>query len=120
MVSVLPSHKLRLISLIPDLANDLPLAIDPFLLFKSRDEHLRNLHSNLVAIFNQGIEAFVAGTSANQPDYLIDFPEVDEIGFGYSDKKIKGTGLGDYLNSLLADTLVASPDLQDRGLVLDV
>jgi hypothetical protein len=47
---------------------------------------------------------------------LIDFPEVDEIGFGHSNRKVKGLGLGDTLNALLADTLRMSPALQERGL----
>lgn len=100
---------------IPDLSTDLPLALDPFLLYKSRDQHLRELHTRLLSIFNQGIQRFREG-QREELDRLIDFPEVDEIGFGYSEGKIKGAGLGLLLNRLLADTLVASPGLQERGL----
>jgi len=100
---------------IPDLAVDLPLSIDPFLLYKSRDETLRALHLQLLSIFEQGIQLFQSGDRPGL-DYLIDFPEVDEIGFGYSADTIGGRGLGTQLNQLLADTLVASPMLQERGL----
>src|SRR5215217_7634332 len=100
---------------VPDLALDLPLAIDPFLLYKSRDENLRRLHEHLVAIFNRGIRFFREG-QRSELDRLIDFPEVNEIGFGYSREGIRGRGLGWYLNRLLADTLAASIPLQQRGL----
>lgn len=100
---------------IPDLSTDQPLSIDPFLLFKSRDQRLRELHDRLLSIFGQGIRLFREGDRAAL-DRLIDFPEVDEIGFGYSQEKIRGSGLGRHLNALLAETLAASPDLQARGL----
>lgn len=35
---------------VPDLATDLPLCIDPFLLYKSKDPVLRNLHERLLGI----------------------------------------------------------------------
>lgn len=100
---------------IPDLAIDVPLAIDPFLLYKSRDEQLQRLHDHLLAIFNRGIRLYREGERF-ELDRLIDFPEVNEIGFGYTDQRIQGSGLGWYLNRLLADTLAASKPLQERGL----
>lgn len=100
---------------VPNLAVDLPLAIDPFLLYKSRDEELRKLHIQLLSLFQQGTQLFCQGDRAGL-DQLIDFPEVDEIGLGYSEGTIGGRGLGTRLNHLLADTLAASPMLQERGL----
>lgn len=100
---------------IPDLTVDLHVSIDPFLLFKSRDPYLQELHRQLVSIFNQGIRAFRENRREDL-DRLIDFPEVDEIGFGYSSGAIRGRGLGNELNFLLAETLVASPALQERGI----
>jgi hypothetical protein len=69
----------------------------------------------LLTIFNNGIELFRQGNE-EELRHLIDFPEVDEIGFGYSEKAIRGSGLGPGLNKLLADTLAASEPLQARGL----
>lgn len=100
---------------IPDLKADLPLCIDPFLLFKSKDSELRQLHERLVRVFNHGIEFFRNGRRADL-DRLIDFPEVNEIGFGYTSGRIKGSGLGAELNAVLAETLAASEALQERGL----
>jgi hypothetical protein len=99
---------------VPDLSADLPLSIDPFLLYKSRDQSLRALHGRLLSVFNRAIARFREG-DVDELDRLIDFPEVNEIGFGYSEGKIKGLGLGHYLNRLLAETLAASPALQERG-----
>lgn len=100
---------------IPDVQVDTPLAIDPFLLFKSRSEDLRFLHDQLISLFNRGIK-FYRENDLDSLQRLIQFPEVDEVAFGYSEGKIKGSGLGSTLNQLLADTLASSPDLRSRGL----
>lgn len=100
---------------IPRLDQDLPLCIDPFLLYKSRDDTLRHLHGQLVKLFNNSIVLFREG-KRGEMDELIDFPEANEIGFGYCEEGVRGSGLGPYLNRLLADTLAASEALQDRGL----
>lgn len=100
---------------IPDLSSDLPLCIDPFLLFKSKDSALRELHKDLLSVFNQGIQLY-REDKRKELDRLIDFPEANEIGFGYTEGRIKGSGLGLHLNQLLADTLAASEAFQERGL----
>jgi len=100
---------------IPRLDQDLPLCIDPFLLYKSRDEALRHLHEQLITLFNNSVVLFREG-KRTEMDKIIDFPEVSEIGFGYSEASVRGSGLGSYLNKLLADTLAASEPLQERGL----
>jgi hypothetical protein len=66
---------------IPRLDQDLPLCIDPFLLYKSRDGTLRDLHGQLVRLFNNSIVLFREGRRGEM-DELIDFPEASEIGFG--------------------------------------
>lgn len=111
----LPFTQAEVDFVVPDLEVDLPLSIDPFLLFKSRDVSLRELHGRLLSIFNHAIRQFSEG-NIDELNRLIDFPEVNEIGFGYSEQKIRGSGLGDILNHLLSETLAASPDLQKRGL----
>ncbi len=98
---------------IPRLDQDLPLCIDPFLLYKSRDETLHRLHGQLLTLFNNSVVLFREG-KRKEMNEIIDFPEVNEIGFGYSEDSVKGSGLGSYLNKLLADTLVASEPLQER------
>lgn len=100
---------------IPRLDQDLPLCIDPFLLYKSRDDTLRRHHEQLLTLFNNSITLFREG-KRKEMDELIDFPEASEIGFGYCEEGVRGSGLGNYLNRLLADTLAASEALQARGL----
>src|SRR6266568_1617940 len=46
---------------IPRIGIDLPLGIDPFLLFKSRDSEYRRLHTLLIATFNAGVASYLAG-----------------------------------------------------------
>jgi hypothetical protein len=100
---------------IPDLSRDIPVCIDPFLLYKSRDETLRKLHDELLAVFRRGFELFEDG---DRPALgrLIDFPEVAAIGFGYTEAGTGGSGLGWHLNQLLADLLGSSEAVRERGL----
>lgn len=101
--------------IIPDLRQDRRLCIDPFLLYKSRDPGLRALHTALVSLFNRAFESFRIGNRKDL-EYLIDFPEVSEIGFGYSHGTVMGSGMGTYLNNLVAETMANSPELVNRGI----
>lgn len=100
---------------IPDLHQDRRLCIDPFLLYKSRDPELRTLHEVLISVFNRAFESFRNG-NREELDRLINFPEVSEIGFGYSQGTVRGSGMGTYLNQLVTETLANSPGLLDRGI----
>lgn len=100
---------------IPDLAVDRPLCIDPFLLYKSKDATLRDLHVQLLDLFHCGVALYDAGQHGDL-DILIDFPEVNEIGFGYTERRVQGSGLGQRLNRVLADILGASAALRERGI----
>jgi len=99
---------------IPRIGIDLPLGIDPFLLFKSRDSEYRQLHTLLIATFNEGVAAIREGNS-DEAHRLFDFPEVSAIGLGYTQGGKRGSGVGSYLAGLIIDTLEASPALQQRG-----
>lgn len=99
---------------IPDLTQDLRLAIDPFLLFKSRSPEYVAAHDSILAVFNEAILRFGRSDVTGASD-LIHFPEVNEIGFGYTKGGIGGSGLGTHLNELVLQTLGASPALVERG-----
>jgi len=99
---------------IPRVGVDLPLGIDPFLMYKSRDEEFRKLHQLLVDHFNSGIEAVKQHRLALAEE-IFDFPEVSPIGFGYTKSGKRGSGLGGALRNLIIETLRASPGLQERG-----
>ncbi|WP_110513751.1 hypothetical protein [Herpetosiphon llansteffanensis] len=101
--------------LIPRIGVDIPIGIDPFLLYKSRDPELQDLHQTLIHTFNTGIELI----KKNQMDLARDlflFPEVSEIGLGYTKKGKKGSGIGEFLSELIIDTLLESPALIERGI----
>jgi hypothetical protein len=100
---------------VPRVGVDLPLGIDPFLLFKSRDPHFRQLHASLLQVFNAGIESVKMNDFATA-ERLFEFPEVPEIGLGYTKKGRRGAGVGDYLRGLIIQTLVESPTLLGRGI----
>jgi hypothetical protein len=100
---------------IPDLATDIPVCIDPFLLYKSRDEGLRILHGQLLDVFKHAFGLFEAG-DRKALDRLIDFPEVNAIGFGYTQGGISGSGLGWHLNQLVVDLLESNEQMRTRHL----
>jgi hypothetical protein len=99
---------------IPRVGIDLPLGIDPFLLFKSRDSQFRQLHVSLLNAFNAGILA-TRNNDLTTARYLFNFPEVSAIGMGYTRKGKRGSGVGSYLTDLILQTLTGSPSLKERG-----
>lgn len=100
---------------IPRLGSDLPLGIDPFLLYKSRHNDLSELHDSIINVFATAIE-LVSNAKYSQAEALLHFPEVSEIGFGYSESNKHGSGVGNYLSSLIVKTLSDSPALRIRGI----
>lgn len=100
---------------IPRMGKDLPLGIDPFLLFKSRDPEFQELHSQLLDSFNMGITA-IRGDHIDEARWLFQFPEVPDIGLGYTKKGKHGAGVGEFLSELIIETLVNSPSLLERGI----
>lgn len=100
---------------IPRLDADLPLAIDPFLLFKSRRPDLQSAHAELLAMFQAAFDRFKVGDESGARE-LLRFPEVPEIRFGYANESIHGSGVGDVLSGLTVEVLRRSPALVERGL----
>lgn len=100
---------------IPRLDADIPLCLDPFLLYKSKRADLREAHDLLLTLFNDAFDAFRADDMA-RVRRILDFPEVREVRFGYSRGSIRGTGVGPVLSEVLIETLRQSPALIARGL----
>jgi hypothetical protein len=100
---------------IPRIGVDVPVGIDPFLLYKSRDPQYRELHRRLLDTFNAGIVA-VKRANLDEAARILDFPEVSAIGLGYTQKSKRGSGVGTYLSSLIIETVSGSPSLQERGI----
>lgn len=99
---------------IPRVGIDLPIGIDPFLLFKSWDPELRSLHDLILNTFNKGI-GYIRENQRDKVRYLFDFPEAFEIGLGYTSKSKRGAGIGNFLSELIIETFTNSPLLLERG-----
>jgi hypothetical protein len=100
---------------IPRIGIDLQLGIDPFLLYKSRDPNLAGLHETILRTFGEGIQALTRG-SDEDARYLLNFPEVGQIGLGYAKKGKRGSGVGPFRQELVIETLKALPALNERGI----
>jgi hypothetical protein len=99
---------------IPRLGVDVPVGIDPFLLFKSRDPDLRVLHDRIIDVFRSGVESIKASREEDARA-ILQFPEVAEIGLGYTRRGKRGSGVGSFLSELILKTLRDSPAMLDRG-----
>lgn len=99
---------------IPRVGVDVPVGIDPFLLYKSRDPDLARLHELLMSVFTAGLQAIKNNDTA-EARRLFRFPEPPEIGFGNTRKGKRGSGVGPWLTELIIETLTASPRLLERG-----
>jgi len=87
------------------LLNDLPLFIDPFLLFNSKNEEYQKLHSNIINYVLFLKECSEKGVSDSLVKSLFTFSEVKQNWFGYSLSGNKGSGLGKKFAFALRDNL---------------
>ena len=84
------------------LINDLPLFVDPFLLFNSEKPDYQQLHKNIICYMRFLKEISLSG-KINPPliDAWFTFPEVKQNWLGFSETGNKGHGLGkDFANAL--------------------
>lgn len=120
MVGKVPQHLITGVSqaqvdfVIPLVRSDLPLGIDPFLLFKSRNPTLARLHDDILAAFNAGVVALRNGDE-DSARHILRYPEVSEIGLGYTRTGKKGSGVGEFLTELLVETLKETPAILEQG-----
>lgn len=79
------------------LINDLPLFIDPFLLFNSKKEEYQKIHNEIIAylLFLQEQSEKYAQPSAGMMDSWFIFPEVKQTWIGFSLNGNSGRGLGE-------------------------
>lgn len=88
------------------LINDLPLFIDPFLLFNSSNPDYQKLHADII----EYVKFLKVKSSLNLPDGLVKswfyFPEVKQNWLGYSRSGNNGRGLGAKFATSLKRNLV--------------
>src|SRR5436305_10337930 len=82
---------------IPRIGIDVPVGIDPFLLFKSRDPEFQKLHNQILDVFRAGLD-LIRKERDDEVERLFQFPEVSEIGLGYTREGKKGSGVGTFLS----------------------
>jgi hypothetical protein len=89
------------------LVNDLPLFVDPFLLFNSDQEQFQGLHEEMIRYLRFLREMSSAGEAIN-PGLLKSwflFPEVKQNWLGYSKVGNRGSGLGREFANVLNNNL---------------
>lgn len=95
------------------LINDLPLFIDPFLLFGSKKEEYKSLHKKILdyLIFIKDKAANGSISEAQVKSWFL-FPEVKQNWFGYSKVGNGGSGLGNkFGNSMSSSMHIVFDDL---------
>lgn len=77
------------------LINDLPLFIDPFLLFDSEDDHFNKLHEDIIR-YVKFLRDVSDDPAINRGllDHWFRFPEISQNWLGFSKTGNKGSGLG--------------------------
>jgi len=73
---------------IPFLDEDVPLYVDPFLLWKSPSLQDNSLHTALTNSFNHLGQLFLKGNERDPIEYLIRSSECQEVGLGNSKNKV--------------------------------
>jgi hypothetical protein len=85
------------------LINDLPLFIDPFLLFDSEDQRYKELHDGVIRYvkFLRDVSAAGQPVARGLMDHWFRFPEVKQNWLGFSRSGNAGSGLGNnFANAL--------------------
>jgi len=110
----LPIKQLDVDFVIPDVHVDRRLGIDPFLLYRSLDPLFQNAHQQLINFFSFIIHTLRDG-NIDLAQQLLLFPEPNEIGLGYTEKGIAGSGVGPDLAREITEILHSSSALLNRG-----
>lgn len=101
---------------VPHLREDLPLSLDPFLLWKSSKPSYRALHAHLLSFIEQVRQNVVAGNTIRARLLLSEISEPVELGLGYSAGTKRGSALGPKTISDIISTFQQIPQLEASGL----
>lgn len=99
---------------IPFLDEDLPLYVDPFLLWKSDISLDTSLHGALVDSFNYLGALYSQGKEAQATDILISASECSEVGLGTSSNKM-GKRIGKTSATQILNLFTDIPQLKECG-----
>ena len=110
------SHKFELLTqedcFDPILIADTELFVDPFAVFDEREGFFANSFSKILAFFNEGFKLAAntpmrCGVPYKKLELMMTFPEVNEIGLGYSDSN-NGAGASRGFRDQIIDSIYKS------------
>lgn len=99
---------------IPFLDEDIPLYVDPFLLWKINSQQDNSLHTTIVNLFNQLGNNYVNGKENESRRILIELSECSEVGLGNS-KTRKGKKIGEKTADEILNLFKSVPQLHKQG-----
>lgn len=97
---------------VPHLREDLPLYLDPFLLWKSGDPEYRQLHADLLGYVDEVRRHAVDGLAIRARMLLSEVREPAELGLGYAAGTKRGSALGPGTIDGIVRTFQQVPQLQ--------
>lgn len=99
---------------IPFMDEDIPLYVDPFLLWKSPSQMDNMLHDGMLMAFNNLGKMYLDGDSADAINNLVFLSECDEVGLGLS-KTRKGRPISKDLAIEILELFKAIPQVNNYG-----
>ncbi len=100
---------------IPFMDEDIPLYVDPFLLWKSPSQMDNVLHEGLLSAFNNLGRIYLEGKETLAIDNLVYLSECDEVGLGLS-KTRKGRPISSDIAKEILELFKMVPQIQQYGL----
>jgi hypothetical protein len=101
---------------IPFLDEDLPLYVDPFLLWKSPSLQDNSLHTAVINSFNYINYLIIKGDENKAKEYLIIASECNEVGLGLSRSRV-GKRIGATTANLIIEICKTTPQIRKGGFV---
>lgn len=101
---------------IPRLHEDLPLCVDPFLLWSSKSELYQQLHARVLAFFGKLRLLVLSGHRPQAARLLLSCEEAVELGLGYAQGTKRGSAVGAGLASQVLDLFTGVPQLHEKDL----
>lgn len=110
----LPFSQEQVAFAIPLLDEDLPLSVDPFLLWKSPSQQDNSLHAQIINSFNYLGTLFVQGREEEATKLLIKLSECNEVGLGNSRSR-RGLRIGPKTAVEILSLFQNIPQVQKSG-----
>lgn len=101
---------------VPHLREDLPLYLDPFLLWKSERPEYRSLHAAMLSFVEQVRLHVIGGRTIKARQLLAEVSEPSELGLGYAAGTKRGSALGPSTISAIIGMMAQIPQLEASGL----